>query len=123
MAKKEKKKKRKSIVGPFGLFAFFIILICVVIPNSDNRKTNSSPKATPEPTPYISLIEKFSTSLDDCSEYVNKETANKLYNFLQNDLGFSEIESSKELLDCFLMIFLCRNLQEKSLIYISMKDF
>lgn len=92
MAKKEKKKKRKSIVGPFGLFAFFIILICVVIPNSDNRKTNSSPKATPEPTPYISLIEKFSTSLDDCSEYVNKETADKLYNFLQNDLGFSEIE-------------------------------
>ncbi len=92
MAKKEKNKKRKSIVWPFGLGAFFIILICVVLPNSNNRKTNFEPKITPGPTPYVSPIEKYSKSLDDCSEYVNKETAENLYNFLQNDLGFSEIE-------------------------------
>ena len=90
MAKKEKKKK--SGVSSFGIFAFFMILIFVVIPNSNNEETKSKPKATPEPTPYISPIEQFSKSLDDCSEYVNKETAEKLYNFLQSDLGFSEIE-------------------------------
>lgn len=90
MAKKEKKKK--SGVSSFGIFAIIIILVCVVIPNSDNEETKSTPKATPEPTPYVSPIEQFSKSLDDCSEYVNKETAEKLYNFLQSDLGFSEIE-------------------------------
>lgn len=90
MAKKEKKKK--SGVSSFGIFAFFVILIFVVIPNSNNEETKSTPKSTPEPTPYISPIEQFSKSLDDCSEYVNKETADKLYNFLQNNLGFSEIE-------------------------------
>lgn len=90
MAKKEKKKK--SGVSSFGIFAIIIILICVVIPNSNNEETKSTPKATPEPTPYISPIEQFSKSLDDCSEYVNKETAENLYNFLQSDLGFSEIE-------------------------------
>lgn len=90
MAKKEKKKK--GCLSSFGFFAFIIILICVVIPNSDNEETKSTPKATPEPTPYISSIEQFSKSLDDCSEYVNKKTAEALYNFLQNNLGFSEIK-------------------------------
>lgn len=94
MAKKEKKKK--SCLSSFGFFAFIIILICVVIPNSDNEETKSTPKSTPVPTPYISPIEQFSKSLDDCSEYVNKETAEALYNFLQNDLGFSEIEFVEE---------------------------
>lgn len=90
MAKKEKKKK--SCLSSFGFVAFIIILICVVIPNSDNEETKSTPKETPEPTPYVSPIEQFTKSLDDCSEYVNKETADELYNFLQNNLGFSEIE-------------------------------
>lgn len=91
MARKEKKKK-KSGVSSFAIIAFIIILVCVVIPNSDNEETKSTPKTTPEPKPFVSPIELFSKSLDDCSEYVNKETANALYNFLQNDLGFSEIE-------------------------------
>lgn len=91
MSRKEKKKK--GCVSYFSIFAIFIILIFVVIPNqNDNEKTKSTPKATPGPTPYVSPIEQFSKSLDDCSEYVNNETAETLYNFLQNNLGFSEIE-------------------------------
>lgn len=93
----EKPKKKTSF--RFGIVVLILFIIYAILPKNENDESEEShnnldgivAEKSDSKNENLSAKELFSKTMSDSSQYISFDNAEKIYSFIENDLGFEKI--------------------------------